>query len=288
MSALFRFTLIAALLLGLGACEEPQRPENYPMPLVVEGFIEEGGNPVVIVTHALNLTLDSIALEDCLEKWGRVSVFDGNRRYLLSGRVNNGYTPSFIFTNTRLRGVAGHTYRLLIETEYDTVEAEATIGPAPVIERLEAIKAATSDTLFSIRAYLADMPAGVHCKFFTRNLKTEKRYYASFLGTFAAHEYDPAAGRDITRGITYKSHDNKEYSHYFRAGEMVDVKVCSMDEPVYNFWTVYERNVSLSDNIMFSFSENCPSNLRSLSSRGVNPLGYWAAYGVNSRLIVVK
>ena len=288
MPTLFKYALLACAAVSVTACEDYERPVQGQMPLVVEGFIEEGANPVVIVTHALDLTGDSLNLDACIEKWGRVSIYDGDKRHILSGRINDNYTPSFIFTSNRLRGEQGHTYRLFIETQTDTVEAVSTITPAPKIARLEAVPSEESDTLFSIKAYLEGLSPDGYCKFFTRRIGKEKRDYASFLGTFAVSEYNPGSGWTVTRGITYHAMDNDGFSHYFRRGEAVNVKVCSLESAVFDFWKVYERNVSMSNNLMFSFSENCPTNLRSLGSRGVAPLGYWAAYGASSRIIELE
>ena len=121
------YILYILSLLSLSACEN-QDPSmsDQSMPIVVEGWIENGVSPVVMVTHAVNLTADSVSFDNFVEKWCRVSVYDGDTRYLLTGTVNKDYTPSFIFTSSSLKGKTGHAYRLLIEFEARTIQSTST------------------------------------------------------------------------------------------------------------------------------------------------------------------
>jgi len=247
------------------------------MPLVVEGWIEDGTAPVVILTHAVDLTQETASFDDCVEKWARVSVFDGDTRHVLSGSINDSYTPSFIYTTSHLKGEPGHTYRLLIETEEATLEATATLAEAPEITKLEAIAEAGNPDLYSIRAHVDGIEADRHYKFFTKTNKTDSRFYGSFLGTFAGKEYTPDEGYPITRGI-HGTYDSDEFSHHFTHGEKVTVKLCSLESGIYDFWKTYDSNISLSNNIFFTFTHNCPTNIK-------GGLGYWAAYGTSFRTI---
>ena len=249
--------------------------------LVVEGWIEEGMAPVVMLTHAVDLTADTASFDGFVEKWARVSVYDGDTQYILTGAVNHNYMPEFIYTSSRLRGRAGHTYRLLVETDTDTLEAVATMPPAPYIGRLEAVKAEENDTLWYIRAYLDGVESGRCYKLFARDFDDDRRYYATFMGTFRGESYSADEGRTITRGIHATYDDTEEpFSHYFTPGSRVSVRACSMEPELYDFWSVYDSNISLSQNLFFTFAGNCPGNVR-------GGLGYWAAYGMSQRSITI-
>lgn len=276
-------SLLAAALLAatLFSCENSDiEPVAGPMPLVVEGWIEEGEAPVVIVTRAVDLTQPAASFDGFVEKWGRVSIFDGDKRYILTGRKNDDYMPSFIFTASRLKGKAGHTYRLLIETETDTAEAVATLLPSPSLKPLKVVPVEGPDTLFMVRAEVDGIDSDGYYKFFARSELTESRFYASFMGTFAGCDYDPEAGYYITRGV-HSSFSDEELGHYYKAGDRVTVKLCSLEPRLYDFWRVYDSNVSLSQNLFFTFAENCPGNV-------TGALGYWAAYGTSSRSVRIK
>lgn len=256
------------------SCDKSDVPQPGEMPMVVEGWISEGETPVVMITRAIDLTAESPSLENIVEKWCRVSVFDNGSQYVLAGKLNDSYTPSFIYTDTRLKGRVGHTYRLLIEYGDETYTAEQTILPSPKIERIEPRKAAGSDTLHTLQLFLKDLPEGGHYRVFTRTFGKENRFFSSFLGSGDNDTYDPAKGVSITRGI-HSGYSDEHFDHYFHSGETVMVQVCSVDESVHTFWQFYDRNVSLSQNLFFTFAENCPGNIP-------DALGYWASYGTST------
>lgn len=270
------------ILLSAGACTD-DGPDltGLKMPLVVEGWIEEGMPPVVMVTHAVDLTGDSASFDGFVEKWARVSVYDGDTQYLLTGRVNNAYVPSFIYTSSRLHGRAGHSYRLVVETESDTVEAVATMLPAPAISRVESVPVEGSDSLFSLRAYADGIEPDGYYKFFSTTAGLETRSYGTFLGTFVGSRYSCTEGWPITRGIYSTYDDSRDFSHYYTLGSRVTVKLSAIDRELYDFWSVYDSNISLSQNLLFTFAANCPTNVK-------GGLGYWAAYGSGRMTVRVE
>ncbi len=281
MSAIKTATpFICAAALSLAACVGSENEPVGRLPLVVEGWIEEGQAPVVMLTHAVDLTADVASFDDFVEKWARVSIFDGDTRYILTGRINNAYTPSFVYTSSRLKGRIGHTYRLVVETETDTLEASATMLPRPELVRLEAVAVEGADSMYTIRAFVDDILPDGYYKLFSRDFSQDERYYATFTGTFAGYSYDPAEGIVVTRGIHSTFEDADTFSHYYKAGSRVTVKACSIEPEIYDFWRVYDSSVSLSGNLFFTFAENCPSNI-------IGGLGYWAAYGTSQRTIVI-
>lgn len=274
--------LLLPLLMAAGCDSDlPESPDTEgDAPLVVEGWIEEGGSPIVIVTRAVDLTQENPSFDGFVEKWCRVSIFDGDTRYLLTARSNDSYTPSFIYTSARLKGKAGHTYRLMVETESDTITAESTILPTARILRLEPTPSEESDTLYSICARLRDVEQDAYYKIFAKSSKEERRFYGSFAGTFRGSEYDSIAGRNVTRGL-HGGYDRDDFSHYYAKGDRVTVKICSMEREIYEFWKVYDSNVSFSGNLFFTYTSSLPSNLQG------GALGYWAAYGMREGAVII-
>lgn len=271
------FLLSVVLLLWSCASDEPALPSG-PMPIVVEGWIEEDMTPVVIVTRAVDLTSEASSFDGFVEKWARVSIYDNGRQYLLSGRVNSDYATSFVYTSSRLHGKAGHTYRLVVETETDTVESTVTMLTSPKITKIEAVPVEGCDTLFSIRAFVDDVAPEGYYKFFSKTDGLEKRFFGTFLGTFGGKDYIGAEGYAITRGVHSAYDESNTFSHYYSAGSTVIVKIAAIERPLYDFWKVVDSNMSLSGNLLFSFSENCPSNIQ-------GGLGYWAAYAPSVRVV---
>lgn len=271
--------LISLLIVSCETVNEPS-VDLSDIPFVVEGWIEDGQAPVVMVTHAVDLTVDEPSFENFVEKWCRVSIWDGNRQYILTSRINNDYTPSIIFTSSSLKGQVGHTYRLVVECEDRTLSSSATMLPAPKFERLVAESVADIDSLYSLRGFVSLETADDCFKFFVKTLSDGGRYFPSFLGTLSARDYDVDRGVVITRGKRAELDDDasEDFTHYFKSGDLVIVRVCSLEPVLYDFWHAYDANVSLSDNLFFTFGENLPSNIE-------GGLGYFAAYGSSERLI---
>lgn len=287
MKSFVFYILSSITLFSLSSCENTDPDISaVNMPVVVEGWIENGASPIVIVTRAVNLSSDSASFDNFVEKWCRVSVFDGDSRYILTGKVNKDYTPSFIFTSQSLKGITGHEYRLTVEFEDQTIESSSSILEPPVISRLEPIAVENNDSLFSIRAFVNGIDPDKHYKVFVRSGKDDSRYYGSFLGTFSGNEYDDSVGLTVTKGI-HASYDEDSFSHHFSKGDLVRVKIASLQPEIYHFWKIYDNTVSLSNNLLFSFTSNLPSNLLLSDSQPGNPdpLGYWAAYGVCESVI---
>lgn len=251
--------------------------DNELRPLVVEGWIEEGEAPVVMVTRALNLNEENSKLEDAIEKWCRVTIFDDEVPHILTARKNPTYNPSFIFTTNKLIGQAGHTYRLLVETDDTIAFAVANLRSSVTIDHLEAVSVEGVDSLYVIRAYLKDITSESYYKLFCKG-ETDRRFYPSFLGNIVGEEYEARDGAIVSRGPrnAFLEEDN-EFSHYFNSGESVEVKVCEMDKSVYDFWNMYDLNVSLSSNLFLTFTSDCPGNI-------IGAKGYWAAYGSSLRI----
>lgn len=280
MKKVLYLIIIAAMLCTAGCVDDGPAMPDGPMPLVVEGWIEEGMAPIVMVTRAVDLTTDTASFDGFVEKWARVSIYDGEERYMLTGRINHDYMPPFIYTTSRLRGQLGHTYRLVVETETDTVEAETTMLPSPSISRIECNPVTGSDSLYSLVAYVDGVESGGYYKFFSRTIGLESRYYGTFLGTFSAEAYDNSKGWVITRGVHSGYDDESDFSHYFGEGAHVSVNLSAIDRRLYDFWNAYDSNVSLSQNLLFTFAGNCPTNI-------VGGLGYWAAYASNRRTVKI-
>lgn len=151
---------------------------------------------------------------------------------------------------------------------------------APSLLPLTAVKAEGSDSLYYIRADISGIDPDGYYRFYAQSLNEESRYYGTFMGTFKGSEYDPEKGWQVTRGIHSGYSDDSSFSHYYRSGDRVNVKLCALEPQIYEFWRVYDSNVSLSQNLFFTFSENCPGNID-------GALGYWAACGTTRRTVLL-
>ena len=120
------FTIIMVIAGMLVACEADFTTEKKS-DMVVEGWIDEGGYPVVILTKSLTISdkyqrIDSLA--QYLIRWAKVSVSDGERKVVLTGKYDSRFFPPYIYTTGNMRGIAGKTYNL--DIEYKDWHATAT------------------------------------------------------------------------------------------------------------------------------------------------------------------
>ncbi len=277
--------LLPALLTA--ACDEvaePAMPEETP--IVAEGWIENGATPVVIVTRAVDLTQDAPSMDNFVEKWCRVSIFDNDVQYLLTGTINNAYTPPFIYTSSRLKGRAGHTYRLMIETDTDTIMSQPlTLPDPPAIASLTAeIADSIPEPSYTLRLKLKNPDPEGYYKIYGQSLGIDSRYYPTFMGTFAGRDYDPEKGLMVSRGI-HSGYAADSISHFYAGGERVMIKVARIELDVFDFWQAYDANVSLSGNLLFPATVNCPSNLSNLNPHLPSPLGYWSPQAISESAI---
>lgn len=266
----------------IAGCDDYSEPaaDGDMKPLVVEGWIEEGEPPIVMVTRALDLNDEESRLEDVVEKWCRVSVYDDDRQYILTARKNPAYNPSLIFTSSRLKGKIGHTYRLVVETEDTIATACATIYPGGTLTALERVRSNRNDSAFSVRAEAGNLSDDGYYKVFCKS-ESERRFFPAFAANFRTSDYNPEEGINVVRGVHSAFLEDENYfSEYFAAGEIVEVKLCRMEKDVYDFWQSYDSNISLSNNMFVTFLSSCKGNIRGAK-------GYWAAYSSSLRVIKI-
>jgi hypothetical protein len=271
MKKLYYTLLMAFLLLS---CKENYGMQAEDSATVVEGWIEDGQFPVVMLTKTLPITgnyqtvpLDS---KEFLVRWAKVTVSDGEKSVILTGKFDSGYMPPFIYTTSWMRGEAGKTYTLEVEYENSVLTAETTI-PHPVeVDSFKVEKAGTSDSLFLIKACFADDPKEKnYYQFFTRVGTKSKQFMASYLGSF-----DDEVLSESVEVPVYRAHtlDNDDYTPYFSQNDTVSVKFCHIDEVSFRFWDEYTKSQSLSSNMFLANFSTVPGNVK-------GGIGYWCGYG---------
>ena len=110
----FRTILTVISLAVLLGCQDIVLPSYAPQ-IVVEGWIENGGFPVVIITTTVPVNesvKDSSDLKNHIIRWGKVSISDGEKEVILSGRKDERFFPPYIYTTSKLKGEVGKTYLL--------------------------------------------------------------------------------------------------------------------------------------------------------------------------------
>jgi len=240
--------------------------------LVVEGWIENGLPPVVMLTTTVTPSeeFQSInSLEDHVLKWATVTVSDGTKEVVLMGKPDKNYYPPYIYTTSYLLGEAGKTYTLKVDYLDYHAESETTI-PEPLELDSLAITQVT-DTSFSVAAFLTDRPVTEdYYRFFLRIEGRDDTYVPSMNGTFSDAELGSSQAEIPL--VVNRSLSHWDYRQGFRKGEKVHVRLSTMDRSSWLFWADFETVSALAGSPVFPGRYNLRSNV-------VGAEGYWAGYG---------
>ena len=269
-----KIIVITASILAVISCEyKVNLPESKPE-IVVEGWIEEGGNPVVIVTTSVpvNETLTDLSkLQEHVVNWAKVTVSDGEEEIVLTGQKNDNYFPPYIYTTVFMTGKAGRRYDLKVEYSNRTVTSSTTIPAPKQLEYIKVVKASEKDGMYSIVGGLKDNPMTKdYYKVFTKVRDKDKTYVSSFLGLTD----DEILDEDI-REIPINNGTGvvgERVEAFFTAEDFVSVRFCTLDKESWTYWNDFEEVQSLASNMLFPISTDIRSNVK-------GGLGYWAGYG---------
>lgn len=276
----FLLTAIATLMF-LPSCVKDEDTAFTPE-LVVEGWIENDGFPVVLLGCTMPVSETSQDINDYIAKWAKVTISDGDTSIILTGGYDKNYLPPYKYTTYNMVGKVGKTYT--ITAEYKDLRATAsTTIPEPVnIDSIRAIKC-EDDTSYYIKAYFQDAAheqSDYYVLFSKR--QQDKIYLFPFMGAISdEYTQQPQIIADIFRGVDYYSQIKREETQYFKQGDIVQIKIAHVDEPSYRFWKSYSNYKELSSNMFFPYSQNMATNI-------IGGKGYWCGYGATKRSIKIK
>lgn len=275
-----KMILILTVLVLSTSCVDP---DDGPIgaKIVVEGWIEDGGFPVVILTQSIPVTSsyqDVDSLGAYLIRWAKVTVSDGTDSVILTGKYDPGYFPPYIYTTSRMRGESGKNYQLTVD--YKTFHATATtsIPSRPPATQFRVAPCSDSDTLYQVLALFKDNPMEKnYYQFFTRVGTVQKQFSASYLGSIDDGILGDSSSVQVFRGHQFRTQD---YTPYYHIDDSITVKFAQVDKDSYLFWDSYTKVLSLSGNLFLSSYMNIFTNID-------GGYGYWCGYGAITRNIVI-
>lgn len=267
--------LLLPLLLACG-CEASLNVSREPE-LVVEAWIEEGKNPVVIVTTSVTydeLPADEEALAGHIVRWAKVWMSDGSKTVNLTGVPTDKYFPPYVYTTSEMRGEAGRNYDL--QVEYGNVTATASTTIPESVPIVDVMLKHERDSLYSAYVVLEKVEETAFCRFFVRLNDTfwVPSLFGNFVYSSAEDEPDKVL---LRRGYDL---DMRDYVSNFISGETVEVKLCTMTEPMYKYWQDFDNNLFYGRTPFFPAKSNPASNL-------LGAVGYFAGYGCSTARFVV-
>ncbi len=263
--------LLLFVCLAVAACSKNDPdPQSY---LVLEGWIENGAHPYVLLSESIPLVADRDVqpsdLVGFVAKWAKVTVSDGSHEVVLTGHVDQNYFPPYVFTTDEITGEVGKTYDIRVEYKDYVVTGSTTI-PEPV--PIDSLRILTrQDSTCTLGCYFTDPPAkGNYYKVFTMTSDKDKRWQPSSMACVSDEVIDGPTEVPLfcaQRMMDYLNYPNLYY------GDDVWVKLCTMDEYGYRFWKNFELSQSSSLGIIW-LNNKVESNIQ-------GAVGYWIGYGVD-------
>ncbi len=255
------------------ACSRKELPGETQ--LVVEGWIENGEHPVVMVSESIgvvtNVPVDANAMISHLAKWAKVSISDGEKSVILTGMGTTDMFPPYMFTTSKITGEVGKTYTLKVEYKDYVATAETSI-PRPVPIDTLYIRS-VADSVGTIICGFTD-PSGEenYYKIFTRTKGKDTRFHPSALAQTTDENLSGYSEMFIYS--TQRLMDHIDMPNV-REGDEVEVKLCTMTPELYNFWNSFELFIAAN---IVDFRPVADNNVHA-NMHGA--LGYWAGYGVH-------
>lgn len=272
------FACLASLPVGLasllaGCTSNPPQPSS----LVVEGWIDAGGYPVVLIHKSLVLAdaPDTVrSLEEIVEAqlipFGKVVVSDGDDEVILTGRIDTAYLPPYTYSSFNMTGEVGRQYTVTVK--YNDMYATATTT-IPPIAHLDSLKVNMNPEIgTTVHGYMSDVPTDAYYALFMRE-HGQKQFQLCPLGVFSGQ--DATDGRiEIDIHSPQKDSANINYgkSYRYESDTTYQVKVARMDYPSYRFWKAYNDQMFTGGILFVPVYKNIPSNI-------VGGIGYFSGFG---------
>jgi|SRR5574344_15737 hypothetical protein len=265
--------LLAYLLVS---CSKLEIINNNSENIVVEGWIDNDGYPIVFLSRSIPISTEKLLVSDLsnyIERWAKVSVSDGDTTVVLTGIFDKESFPPFYYTTSRIKGESGKTYTLKIETSDRLITSTTTIPPKAYVDSFSVKKGILNDTLYNVGAYVSQQESN-YFQFFIRDFTTDDGYYkSSYLGAYSNDDL-PIEGCRLLAVNNYRRtfFVEDKYTTSYPRGTLLKIKISAMEKSGYDFWQTFEKMLSLSRNPICPMYNNLPTNI-------IGGYGYWIGYG---------
>jgi len=251
--------------------------------LVVEGWIENGKNAEIILSHTAPYfsSIDSNSLLDFAETHAKVTLFSDAEEEILTLKPNQAYFPPLVYRSVEMMGESQMTYFLEVILSGDTVTATTTI-PEPVsLDSVWFERDPGMDVKGRIWVRLTDDVNEVnYYRILYKRKGRDSTYISTNLSAFSDVLFNgETAEMGFLRGFSSMIAVEKE--NYFDAGDTVSVKFCTIDQEQFEFWNVYQNLVLAATNPLSTSNYHMKSNIK-------GGLGIWTGYGATYYLIYAR
>lgn len=289
--------IIAILSTGIYSCEKEisiDLPTQEPK-IVVEGFVETGKAPYVVITRTApyfepidSNTTDSIFVFDA-----KIYVNDGTTFDTLSLEYNPMFFPPLVYKSHNLIGEVGKTYNLTVEADGEVYTASTSVlNPVEIDSIWFELYSGIDDSLGNVRIRFLD-PIGEsnYYKIFSKSLSRDKKFVYSYGwlrsddmidgDTIYSRIYHGTENNDFVDTINYEEETEAMFYQriLFEPGEEVVVKLCAIEYEHYRFWDSYQRYFSNEGNPYAS-----PTSL--VTNISGKAIGIWGSYAASLDTVI--
>jgi hypothetical protein len=276
--------LILSFFVVLISCnkEDITKQISVESRIVVEGSIEEGGFAKVLLSRSvpIGVAVDSTTILNYVIRSAKVTVSDGEKEEVLRVKSDNNTIPPFVYFGSQIKGETGKTYSLKIEYLNRIITAKTTIPFSVPILSADYIKDNPTDKKGNILIKFND-PINEKNFYQVQTLLIEKDsiYIPAIYGNLNdANFVDPAISFQILRGKTFSFEDYSGYKPYFEDGDVISVKLRTMNKAGFDFWNDWQNEIINGQSPIFP-------NTTSLRSNIEGGIGIWEGYGQKTILV---
>lgn len=273
------------LFLCMLSCEK-ELPLDIPVEpgkLVVEGWIENGNNPEVILSMSAPYfsEIDSSSVLEFAVSRAKVSVFSEAGNEVLTLRPNVHYFPPLVYKGQETWGEPGKTYSLEIIYQGDTITSETEIPDPVELDSVWFQLDPGKDSTGQVWIRLHDNPDmdNYYRILFQRSGKDD-RYIPPFTSTFNDKFFN---GNTIELGFLrgFSSMLEVEQDKNFSIGDTINVKFCAIDREQFDFWNAYQLEVISAVNPFSASNYRIKSNIN-------GGLGIWGGYAATYYTVIAR
>jgi hypothetical protein len=257
---------------------------EYKQKVVIEASIETNGYAYVLLSYSIPFfgDFDFTQPTNAFIKGAFVTVSDGTQTDTLKELDPN---TGYYYLGSKVKGVQGKTYYLEVTVNGKTYKANTFIHPPVALDSL--YFKGEKDTLGYMWAHITE-PAGLgnNYRWFAKRLNRGDLFYAApFNSVFDdkfvdGKEFHFAYDRGPQPNQIQDNKDDPE-AGWFKRGDTVVVKFCTIGRPEYNFWYSYYLNKSSNGN---PFS--APTNIVSMTA-GEDVMGGFFGYSPSYDTLVI-
>lgn len=275
------FLILIVFLLSFYSCTEKidVKLPNADKKIVIEGNIENGRNPQVIITRTIPLfsSVTSTSPSDFYVLDATVTVSDGTTTETLSLAIDSASSLGVVYTGSTIIGIPGRTYFLTVAHEGKSYTSITTI-PAPVaLDSVWWMPQPPKDTLGFANARISE-PAGLgnNYRWFAKRPR-DRRYLAPYGATWddkyvdgVSFDFAYSKGYDPTD--SENTYENDHSRGYYTKFDTIYIKFCSINKDAKDFYTTFETALGNNGNPFAS-----PVTI--LTNINGGALGVWAGFG---------